>query len=84
MGAAGEVRAAYNYYDVKSVDGKAHQLSLGYVHNLSKRTALYGTYAFLKNQKSETFSVSANGLGIATPAGGKNQNALTVGIRHAF
>ena len=82
--AAGEVRAAYNYYDVKSVDGKAHQLSLGYVHNLSKRTALYGTYAFLKNQKSETFSVSANGLGIATPAGGKNQNALTVGIRHAF
>ena len=84
VGAAGEVRAAYNYYDVKSVDGKAHQLSLGYVHNLSKRTALYGTYAFLKNQKSETFSVSANGLGIATPAGGKNQNALTVGIRHAF
>jgi predicted porin len=31
-------------------DAKAHQLSLGYVHNLSKRTALYGTVAYLKNK----------------------------------
>ncbi len=84
VGAAGEARVAYNYYDVKAVDGKAHQLSLGYVHNLSKRTAVYGTYAFLKNQKSESFSVGANGLSIQAPAGGKNQNALTVGVRHAF
>ena len=84
VGSAGEARVAYNYYDNKDVDGKAHQLSLGYVHNLSKRTAVYGTYAFLKNQKSETFGVAANGLGIQAPAGGKNVNALTVGIRHAF
>ena len=84
VGPAGEVRAAYNYYDVKGVDGKAHQLSVGYVHNLSKRTAVYGTYAFLKNKGDEQFGVGANGLSIAAPAGGKNQNALTVGIRHAF
>lgn len=43
VGAAGEARLAYNYYDNKEIEGKAHQLSLGYVHNLSKRTALYGT-----------------------------------------
>ncbi|MGE8320009.1 MAG: porin [Comamonas sp.] len=84
VGAAGEVRAAYNFYDVKGVEGKAHQLSLGYVHNLSKRTALYGTYAYLKNKSDEQFSVGANGLGIPAPAGGKAQNALTVGVRHAF
>ena len=59
VGAAGEARVAYNYYDNKDFDGKAHQISLGYVHNLSKRTAVYGTYAFLKNQKSESFSVGA-------------------------
>ncbi|MEG0919948.1 MAG: porin [Comamonas sp.] len=84
VGAAGEARVAYNYYDNKDIEGKAHQISLGYVHNLSKRTAVYGTYAFLKNQKSESFGVGANGLGIAAPAAGKNQQALTVGIRHAF
>ncbi len=57
MGAAGEVRASYNHYRLSAdVTGfsvptlKANQLSLGYVHNLSKRTALYGTYAYLKNK----------------------------------
>ena len=84
VGAAGEARVAYNYYDNKDVDGKAHQLSLGYVHNLSKRTAVYGTYAFLKNGKGESFAVGANGLSLSAPAAGKNQQALTVGIRHAF
>ena len=84
VGAAGEARVAYNFYDIKTVEGKAHQLSLGYVHNLSKRTAVYGTYAFLKNKGDERFSVGANGLSIPAPAGGKNQNALTVGLRHAF
>ena len=86
---AGMVRAGFGRKTPDNVlnspaIAKTKQFSLGYDYNLSKRTALYGTYAFLKNQKSETFSVSANGLGIATPAGGKNQNALTVGIRHAF
>lgn len=84
VGAAGEVRAAYNYYDLKSVDGKAHQLSLGYVHNLSKRTALYGTYAFLKNKGDESFRLNTTGLPAYGPAAGKNENALSVGIRHAF
>lgn len=84
VGAAGEARLAYNYYDYKEIEGKAHQLSLGYVHNLSKRTALYGTYAFLKNQKNERVSLSANGLAIDPAGAGKNQNALTVGVRHAF
>jgi predicted porin len=84
VGAAGEARLAYNYYDYKDIDGKAHQLSLGYVHNLSKRTALYGTYAFLKNQKNESVSLSTGGLAIDPARAGKNQNAVTVGIRHAF
>ena len=84
VGAAGQVLAAYNFYDLKAVDGKAHQLSLGYVHNLSKRTALYGTYAFLKNKGSEQFGLNTTGLPSYVPAAGKNENAVTVGIRHAF
>ena len=85
VGSAGEARIAYNYYDIKDVKGKAHQLSLGYVHNLSKRTAVYGTYAFLRNQKGENFSLGANGLDTkGMSVAGKNNQALTVGIRHAF
>ncbi len=29
---------------------KADQFALGYAHNLSKRTAVYGTYAYIKNK----------------------------------
>lgn len=81
---AGEARVGYNYYDNASTQGKAHQLSLGYVHHLSKRTALYGTYAFMKNKNQERFMLTAAGLNLTAPAPGKGQNAVTVGIRHSF
>ena len=89
VGAAGEVRASYNHYRV-SEDGdtlKANQLSLGYVHNLSKRTALYGTYAYLKNKNKDgdNLGLELNG---AMPGAGLSdsgaQHGLQVGIRHAF
>ena len=89
VGAAGEVRASYNHYR-DSDDGntlKADQLSLGYVHNLSKRTALYGTYAYLKNKNKDgdNLGLQLNG---AMPGAGLSdsgaQHGLQVGIRHAF
>ena len=89
VGAAGEVRASYNHYRA-SDDGdtlKANQLSLGYVHNLSKRTALYGTYAYLKNKNKDgdNLGLELNG---AMPGAGLSdsgaQHGLQVGIRHAF
>ena len=89
VGAAGEVRASYNHYRA-SDDGdtlKADQLSLGYVHNLSKRTALYGTYAYLKNKNKDgdNLGLQLNG---AMPGAGLSdsgaQHGLQVGIRHAF
>ena len=87
VGAAGEVRASYNHYRT-SDDGdtlKANQLSLGYVHNLSKRTALYGTYAYLKNNKKNGLGLELNGA--MDDAGLSNsgaQHGLQLGIRHAF
>jgi len=42
---AGEFKLQYALYDQKAISSKAQQLSLGYVHNLSKRTAVYGTVA---------------------------------------
>ena len=94
VGAAGEVRASYNHYrasaDITGLNTptlKANQLSLGYVHNLSKRTALYGTYAYLKNKNKDgdNLGLQLNG---AMPGAGLSdsgaQHGLQVGIRHAF
>ena len=83
VGAAGEVKASYNNHKLSDKNGKAQQLSLGYVHNLSKRTALYGTYAYLKNKDGVVFG----GLNGAMPGAGLDsgkQHGLQAGIRHAF
>lgn len=88
VGAAGEAKLSYNRYSQDVAGGadlKADQFALGYVHNLSKRTAVYGTYAFLKN-KNDGNGFTLGGAGLTKPAvdaGGKIQ-AFQVGVRHAF
>ncbi|MDR3067394.1 MULTISPECIES: porin [Comamonas] len=87
VGGVGEVKAQYAYYDQEG-PAKAHQLSLGYVHNLSKRTALYGTVAYLKNQDGSAMALAAKGVsdtvGLKADGSGRNQAGVQVGIRHAF
>lgn len=82
VGAAGEAKLAYNRYETKvgGAKAKADQLSLGYVHNLSKRTAVYGTYAYIKNKDGELKSLSTKAL----LKDGEKQHAIQVGVRHAF
>jgi predicted porin len=88
VGAAGVVKAAYNHYQYQPVGVatklKADQLSLGYEHNLSKRTAVYGTYAFLKNKD---YDAAVGGMSLEPAAllsdSGKQQG-LQVGVRHTF
>ena len=90
VGAAGTVKATYNNYkDSARNNAKANQFSLGYVHALSKRTALYGTYAYLKNKNGADLNL--NGVNGATGFGGGNvglkngkQQGIQVGVRHAF
>lgn len=84
VGAAGVVKAQYALYDQKALDTKAHQFSLGYDHNLSKRTAVYGIVSFLKNKEGSNMALSAKGLNTAGPGAGENQTGVQVGIRHAF
>lgn len=83
VGAAGEVRASYNDYKLSDDGGKAQQVSLGYVHNLSKRTALYGTYAYLKNKDGLAFQLNGAMAG-AGLENGEKQHGLQLGVRHAF
>jgi predicted porin len=83
VGAAGEVRASYNNYKISDDNGKANQLSLGYVHNLSKRTALYGTYSYIKNKDGLDFQLNGAMAGAGLKDGEK-QHGLQLGVRHAF
>ncbi len=83
VGGAGEVKLQYAMYDQKAFDAKAQQLSLGYVHNLSKRTAVYGTVAYLKNDKGSALGLQSKGVNTAG-FDGKKQTGVQVGLRHAF
>ena len=83
---AGEVRASYNHHRLTGLGDtlKADQFSLGYVHNMSKRTALYGTYAYIKN-KDNAMGLELNGAmkGASLKDSGA-QHGFQVGVRHAF
>ncbi|MDR6214386.1 porin [Paracidovorax wautersii] len=81
---AGEFKVQYALYDQKAIDSKAHQISLGYVHNLSKRTAVYGNVAYLKNKDRSNLALQAKNLSTTGPGAGENQTGVQVGIRHAF
>ena len=81
---AGEVKLQYALYDNKIIDSKAHQISLGYVHNLSKRTAVYGTVAYMDNKDASKLNLSAKGLGTIDARAGDSQTGVQVGIRHSF
>ncbi len=79
---AGLIRASYSRvkYDFNEVqspfapaeaDPKASKLALGYVHNLSKRTALYATVARISNKNGAALTVGGpsfmTGGGVFTP-----------------
>ncbi|MCT9813250.1 porin [Acidovorax sp. Be4] len=83
VGGAGEVKLQYARYDQKTFNGNADQLSLGYVHNLSKRTAVYGTVAYLKNKDGSALGLQSKGINTVAAANQK-QTGVQVGIRHSF
>lgn len=88
---AGLVRASYSRvrYDRNQPftivdDPKASKLSLGYVHNLSKRTALYATIARVSNRNSAALTVGGPAFinsAVFTPG---TSRGYDLGIRHAF
>jgi predicted porin len=78
-----EIRVAFSRYETETAagvtDGKASKTSLGYVTNLSKRTALYATYARVSNS-----GISAQALNGSTTAAGGSSTGMDFGVRHAF
>jgi len=78
-----EIRVAISNYKTELAtgadDGKANKFALGYVSNLSKRTALYATYARVSNS-----GTSAQALNASQTAAGTASMGYDIGIRHAF
>ena len=88
----GVIRATYGHVNDHSAatvlnaggsprsENDASQWGLGYVYNLSKRTALYGTYARINNHGQATYTVS----GGLTPLGGQSSSGVEMGVRTSF
>ena len=84
----GQIKAAYTHANASgtnaagfNVDANdADQVALGYVYNLSKRTAVYGTGAYVKNKGNATFAVAST----PTLVAGAKSTGLELGIRHSF
>lgn len=65
--------------DNSASDRQAKQLAVGYVYNLSKRTALYSTYSRLQNRNGSALTGGGvPGVANATWSG------LDMGMRHSF
>ena len=95
---AGLIRASYSRvkYDENLVanpltpfavlpeDKKANKLAIGYVHNLSKRTALYATIARVSNKNNAVLTVGGPSFVNAGGFTPKTSTGYDFGIRHAF
>jgi predicted porin len=77
---AGEVRASYSSYKTDAAGTpKSNQFALGYIHNLSKRTALYATLARVSNSGGASTALN----GAATSANGSS-TGYDFGVKHSF
>lgn len=81
---AGSIRASYARHDIKSSANDWNKIAVGYLHNLSKRTTAYATYARVGNKGTQTKVVANNGLAAPAAAAGGNASGFEFGIRHAF
>jgi len=65
-----------------NVSGDASQIAVGYVYDLSKRTALYGHYSVIDNDPGLRFT--ASGSGKTNGVGGFTSQGIEFGVRHSF
>src|SRR5258706_10380876 len=93
----GTVKVSYNKASISGAPtgvtglgtGSARMLALGYVYDLSKRTALYTTYAHISNDPDTQFTVGGQATGPSMLVNGQfltgqSSTGYAVGIRHRF
>ena len=80
IGTVGQLRASVSQYETNLAGNpRARKYGLGYVHNLSKRTALFATVAQVRNSGGSAFSLYQS----VTAPNGKS-SAYEMGVRHNF
>lgn len=83
---AGQVRFSASRAETDlsaGADPRATKLAIGYVYNLSKRTALYATGARTSNKNGSAISVATNGVA-AVVAPSQRSTGYEFGVRHSF
>lgn len=77
----GNAKIGYSQYQITTgaVEREAKKLAIGYVHNLSKRTAVYGTLARIRNSGGANFALN----GAATGAN-RSSSGVDIGLSHSF
>ena len=80
VGTIGQLRASYSTYKTDVAGNpQTKKLGLGYVHNLSKRTAVFATIARTRNSGGASFSMYQS---VTAPNG--SSSAYEAGVRHNF
>ncbi len=81
----GELHAGYSQGKLNdAANSKAGQAALGYVYNLSKRTAMYSTVSILSNKGAAAQSVTSGTSQTAAPTAAGKSKGFEVGVRHLF
>ncbi|WP_338770861.1 porin [Massilia sp. METH4] len=76
---AGKVIASFIYKDDReAVNRDAKQWAIGYMHDISKRTTGYVSYARIDNKNGASYTVGGN------TEVGTGDSAFNVGVRHSF
>lgn len=81
----GLIKASVSQYTADAAvgtDPRARKYAVGYVHNLSKRTAVYTTFARVSNEGASNASVISSGATAGTA--GSSSSGYDLGIRHSF
>ena len=80
----GEFKGSYSEYkfDSANTSNKTKKFALGYVHNMSKRTAVYATWAKINNDggAGQVLNGAPGGLGTL----GGTSYGYDFGVRHSF
>ncbi|ROZ66057.1 porin [Ramlibacter sp. WS9] len=83
VGGTGLVRASYQRADASGAGtdaNDARQIAIGYVHNLSIRTALYASASHVRNSGAAAYAVGTPPAGVP----GSTSRGYELGVRHTF
>lgn len=81
IGSAGTVKVSYlRKTDDLNNNADAEQYAIGYIHNLSKRTSLYTSYAMLSNDPAAKYSAGKD----KAVAAGNDSKLFNIGVKHSF